>query len=35
MNLRRFHFGGMLDATRARTVLKFVPRVPARWPKPW
>jgi len=35
MNLRRFHFGGVVDGTRARNALGFVARVPARWPKPW
>jgi UDP-glucose 4-epimerase len=35
MNLRRFHFGGVLDGTRARDVLGYVPRVPVRWPRPW
>jgi UDP-glucose 4-epimerase len=35
MNLRRFHFGGVLDGTRARASLEYVPRVAVRWPKPW
>jgi len=35
MNVRRFHFGGVLDGTRARTVLGFTPRTPVRWPRPW
>lgn len=35
MNLRRFHFGGVLDGARAHDVLGFVPHVPVRWPKPW
>jgi UDP-glucose 4-epimerase len=35
MNLRRFHFGGVLDGTRARDVLGYVPRAPVMWPKPW
>lgn len=35
MNVRRFHFGGVLDGTRARTGLGFVPRTPVRWPRPW
>ena len=35
MNLRRFHFGGVLDGTRARTELGFAPRTPVRWPAPW
>ena len=35
MNLRQFHFGGVLDGTRARTELGFTPRTPVRWPGPW
>jgi UDP-glucose 4-epimerase len=35
MNVRRFHFGGVLDGTRARTELGFVPRTPVRWPRAW
>jgi UDP-glucose 4-epimerase len=35
MNLRRFHFGGVLDGTRARALLGFVPERPVSWPKPW
>lgn len=35
MNVRRFHFGGVLDGTRARTQLGFLPRTPVRWPRPW
>jgi UDP-glucose 4-epimerase len=35
MNLRRFHFGGVLDGTRARDELGFTPQTPVRWPKPW
>jgi UDP-glucose 4-epimerase len=35
MNMRRFHFGGVLDGARARSRLGFEPRVPARWPRPW
>ena len=33
-NLRRFHFGGVLDGTRARRELGYVPRTPVVWPKP-
>jgi nucleoside-diphosphate-sugar epimerase len=35
MNMRRFHFGGVLDGTRARDLLGFVPRTAVRWPRPW
>jgi UDP-glucose 4-epimerase len=35
MNLRRFHFGGVLDGERARTAFGYVPRTPVRWPLPW
>jgi UDP-glucose 4-epimerase len=35
MNVRRFHFGGVLDGTRARVELGFVPRTPVRWPQSW
>ena len=32
MNRRRFHFSGVLDGTRAREVLGFVPSFPVDWP---
>ena len=35
LNARRFHFGGVLDGTRAREQLGYVPRVRAQWPRPW
>ncbi len=35
MNVRRFHFGGVLDRTRARTRLGYTPRTPVTWPRPW
>lgn len=35
MNLRRFHFGGVLDGTRAADVLGYTPRTSVRWPSPW
>lgn len=35
MNLRRFHFGGVLDGTRARDVLGYAPVGPVQWPLPW
>ncbi len=35
MNVRRFHFGGVLDGARARAELGFVPRTSVTWPRPW
>ncbi|MEO8701653.1 MAG: NAD-dependent epimerase/dehydratase family protein [Kofleriaceae bacterium] len=35
LNLRRFHFGGVLDGTRAARELGYAPAVPVDWPKPW
>jgi UDP-glucose 4-epimerase len=35
MNLRRFHFGGVLDGTRARDLLGYLPSTPVQWPSPW
>ncbi|HET9622440.1 MAG TPA: NAD-dependent epimerase/dehydratase family protein [Kofleriaceae bacterium] len=35
LNLRRFHFGGLLDGGRARQRLGYVPRQPVRWPRAW
>jgi len=35
LNARRFHFGGVLDGTRARTELRYVPRTPVQWPRAW
>jgi hypothetical protein len=35
MNLRRFHFGGVLDGRKARERLGYVPTTPVRWPAPW
>ncbi|MCB9780682.1 MAG: hypothetical protein H6742_19095 [Alphaproteobacteria bacterium] len=32
MNRRRFHYSGVLDGTRAREVLGYVPCHPIRWP---
>ncbi len=32
MNRRRFHFSGVLDGTRARQVLGYVPSHPVEWP---
>ena len=34
MNRRRFHYSGVLDGTRARTVLGYVPCHPISWPVP-
>ena len=33
MNLQRFHFGGVLDGTRAQRELGFVPHTTVRWPR--
>lgn len=35
LNLRRFHFGGVMDGTRARHLLGYVPGRPARWSRAW
>jgi UDP-glucose 4-epimerase len=35
MNLRRFHFGGVLDGARARAMLGYEPHTPTRWPRAW
>ena len=35
LNDRRFHFGGVLDGTRARKELGYAPHTPVRWPRPW
>ena len=32
MNRRRFHYSGVLDGTRAREVLGYVPCHPVDWP---
>ena len=32
MNRRRFHYSGVLDGTRAREVLGYVPSHPVQWP---
>jgi UDP-glucose 4-epimerase len=34
LNLSRFHFGGVLDGSRARVQLGYVPRTPVEWPRP-
>ena len=34
-NAHRFHLGGILDGTRARTKLGYVPHIPVTWPLPW
>ena len=34
MNRRRFHYSGVLDGSRARAALAFVPRHPVSWPVP-
>lgn len=35
MNLRRFHFGGVIDGTRAREELGFTPQTRVQWPTSW
>lgn len=35
LNARRFHFGGVLDGTRAREQLGYAPRTHVAWPRPW
>ncbi|HEX2691034.1 MAG TPA: NAD-dependent epimerase/dehydratase family protein [Kofleriaceae bacterium] len=35
MNFQRFHFGGVLDGTRAHMALGYVPRTRVSWPRPW
>jgi UDP-glucose 4-epimerase len=35
INLRRFHFGGVLDGKRARQELGYEPCKRVTWPKPW
>ena len=35
LNMQRFHFGGILDGTRAREAFGYEPQVAASWPRPW
>lgn len=35
LNARRFHFGGVLDGTRTREQLGYIPRTRVEWPQPW
>ncbi|MBS1118211.1 MAG: UDP-glucose 4-epimerase [Deltaproteobacteria bacterium] len=35
LNVRRFHFGGVLDGGRAREAFGFQPRTPVHWPMSW
>ncbi len=35
LNLTRFHCGGVLDGSRARSALGYEPRHHVRWPRPW
>lgn len=35
LNVRRFHFGGVLDGSRARRELGYEARSHVRWPRPW
>ena len=34
LNVRRFHFGGVLDGSRARAELGYEPAHPVAWPRP-
>ncbi len=35
INARRFHFGGVLDGTRASNELGYIPMHRVSWPRPW
>ena len=35
LNVRRFHFGGVLDGGRAHRELGYVPHTHVQWPRPW
>lgn len=35
LNIRRFHFGGVLDGSRARRELGYIPKTHVQWPRPW
>lgn len=35
LNFRRFHFGAVLDGTRAHEQLGFTPQFQIHWPAPW
>ena len=35
LNVGRFHFGGLLDGSRASRVLDYTPSHPVKWPRPW
>jgi UDP-glucose 4-epimerase len=35
MSVRRFHFGGVAEGTRAKAVLGYAPRTAVAWPRPW
>jgi hypothetical protein len=35
VSVRKFHFGGVLDGTRAWQQLEYRPRHPAPWPQAW
>ena len=35
LNVRRFHFGGVLDGSRARRELGYTPQTHVHWPRPW
>jgi UDP-glucose 4-epimerase len=35
LNLRRFHFGGVIDGARARHLLGYAPSHSVQWPRAW
>lgn len=35
LDLRRFHFGGIIDGTRARQLLGYIPSHRVQWPRAW
>jgi UDP-glucose 4-epimerase len=35
LNLRRFHFGGVIDGARACRLLGYAPSHPVQWPQAW
>lgn len=35
INLRRFHFGGVLDGSRAARGFGYLPQMAVRWPRAW
>jgi UDP-glucose 4-epimerase len=35
VNLQRFHFGGVIDGSRAHRLLGYAASHPVQWPRPW